>query len=911
MRASIRRAVALAAGVLLGAGLLGSAPARADDASAWTVTGPSDLSAAHVDHGSSGPTATLHYDRTAGTVTLAVSRGGQTVLDAGSVGIVTEQADLSTGLKFLRRTDRRVVERYTTTVGKRIDREAVMTEARFAFAGAGGARLDLVVRVSRDGVAYRYDLPAGYGAIVKETSAFNPPATDAAWLGTYHVDYESVYAQTTAGAAATGEYETPALFESPGGYVLLAESDVDGRYSGSRLVHDAGTPGYRVKLWNDEKIQVAGALQTPWRTMIVGDLNTVTQSTLTDDLAPKSKIRDTGWIKPGSVFWSWLSGGREAGESEKIQKTYVDYAAAHGWPYILVDAGWYFDPNWLYDPTWEQTSWIPDLVRYAKARNVNVITWIHYNELDTPEEQAARLPLFEKWGVAGLKIDFMNSESQDVLRWYDRILAGAAQHHLMIDFHGSTIPKGTQRTWPNVVTMEGIYGAEHSGGLTAAHLTTVPFTRNVVGSMDYTPEDFQRPPTGRPTSDAWELGLSVIYESGIQNFSGSLDAYAARPEAQRFLDRVPTIWDETRLLAGRPGESSVFARRSGDRWFLGGGYTGPAHTAQVPLTLPRGRYLLETITDSPTGLVRKPQVVRAGDRLSIDVVNNGGFAGIACPWHPGITTCDKPVQAIPKSTVTVSRSTREVLPSASVTVSAQFTAADTQTDVTLAPRLPAGWTYTGRPAHTDRLRPGQTLSGSWTVTAPANPTVGYIDLLVDARFRTPDRHRYFENENVATVHVWRPLPAGWTYLSDLPITASTNGLGPVEKDTTNGRAAAGDGRGIAIRRGPYGKGLGTWAPAEVSFALGGTCTEFVADVGIDDEASLNIARSHTGGTVTFGVAGDGTALADSGMITTFDPAKTLDVNITGVSTLTLRVGDGGDGTTNDSASWGDARVKCG
>jgi alpha-glucosidase len=402
----------------------------------------------------------------------------------------------------------------------------------------------------------------------------------------------------------------------------------------------------------------------------------------------------------------------------------------------------------------------------------------------------------------------------------------------------------------------------------------------------------------------------VIYESGVQNFSGSLDAYAARPEAQRFLDQVPTVWDETRLLAGHPGESAVFARRSGDRWFLGGGYNGPAHTAQVPLTLPRGRYLLETITDSPTGLVRTPQVVRAGDTLSINVVNNGGFAGIACPWHPGITTCDKPVQAIPKSQVTVSQSTREVPPSASVTVSASFTAVDPQTDVTLAPKLPAGWTYAGRPAHTDRLRPGQTLSGSWTVTAPASPTVGYIDLLVDARFRAPDRHRYFENEGLATVHVWRPLPAGWTYLSDLPIAASTNGLGPVEKDTTNGQAAAGDGRGIAIRRNPYGKGLGTRAPSEVSFTLSGGCTEFVSDIGVDDEAGLNIARSHVGGTVSFGVAGDGTALADSGPVTTFDPVKTLDVNITGVSTLTLRVGDGGDGNTNDSASWADARVKC-
>jgi hypothetical protein len=899
------RRVALLAVALLVSGL--SAPAHASDGGTWTVAGPSD------EFSSGGsPVASIGYDRAAGTVTLAVSRGGRSVLLPSPVGIRTERADLSQGLTFLGRTTRRVSERYTTVVGKRTQRSATMTEARFAFRGTTGARVDLVVRVSRDGVAYRYALPADDGAVLGEASAFTVPAGATAWLAKYAVDNESMFNRTTAATAAAGEYEHPALFEVDGQYLMLAESDVDGRYSGGRLVHDAGSSTYRVKLW-DDRVQVTGALNTPWRTMVVGDLNTIATSTLTDDLATPSRIADTSWIRPGKVFWSWLSGGREAGESLETQESYVDYAAAHGWPYILVDAGWYFDPNWNYRTGWEQTSWIPQLVKYAADRQVRVITWIHYDQLDTAEERAVRLPLFEKWGVAGLKIDFMNSESQQMFQWYDTIIPEAAAHHLMLDFHGSTIPHGTQRTWPNVVTFEGVYGEEHSAAATTADLTTLPFTRNAVGSMDYTPEAFQRVAPRRLTSDGHELGLSVVFESGIQNFAGSIDAYRARPAAQRFLDQVPTVWDETRLLAGSPGDSAVFARRSGDRWFLGGAYSGAARTAQVPLTLPAGRWLVDLVTDGPTGLVSQRRTVDAGTTMAVDIAQDGGFAAIACRWRPGLASCDRPVRVIPPTTVTVDPASATLTPGASVTVTGGFTvdASEAMTDVTMAPQVPAGWTVHGGPVTARRVRAGQTVSGTWTVTVAAEPTFGYVNVPVVARFHDPDRHRDFADQQTFRVHTWRPLPAGWNYLSDLPFAASSNGLGPVERDLTNGPAGAGDGKGIAIREVTYGKGLGTFAPSTVSFALGGRCTELVADVGVDDEAGLDVARaSGAGGTVGFAVTGDGVTLATTGTMSTKDAARRLDVDLTRVSTVDLQVTDGGDGTLNDRASWGDARVLC-
>jgi alpha-glucosidase len=284
---------------------------------------------------------------------------------------------------------------------------------------------------------------------------------------------------------------------------------------------------------------------------------------------------------------------------------------------------------------------MPELVRYAAARGVRILVWIHFRDLDTAEERAQWLPTLERWGVAGVKIDFMDSESQERLKWYDEILPATAAHHLLVNFHGSNIPKGIHRTWPHVVTMEGVHGGEKSSNLTTSHITALPFTRNVVGSMDYTPEAFQRDATRRPTSDANELALSVVFESGVQNFAGTPESYDARPEARRFLEQVPTVWDETRLLSGRPAEGAVFARRSGGRWFIGGSFSGPARTVRAPLDIQTGLWLVDLVRDGPLGLVREQRVMRDGDELAVDIPAEGGFAAIACRWHAGIDTCDR------------------------------------------------------------------------------------------------------------------------------------------------------------------------------------------------------------------------------------------------------------------------------
>ncbi|SEG95319.1 alpha-glucosidase [Nonomuraea solani] len=606
--------------LLTGAMVAGLLIAPAASPATWTVEAPGG-----------GPAATVRLDEH-GSPSVSVSRDGATVLDPSPLGLTTEQADLTTGLSLTGRSSRIVVEKYATTAGKRLKRMSVMKESRFRLT-RGDSRLDLVVRAARDGVAYRYELP-GAGAVVGEASAFAVPGGSTAWLAGHRRDYENPFIRYADVPAA--EYQMPALFRAGRDYLLLAESALDGSYTGPRLVHDQST--YKIALW-DARVPYTGGLVTPWRVMITGDLATVTESTLVDDLAPGSRIADPSWVRPGKVLWSWLAGGRPVQQSLERQKEFVDYAAQHGWPYVLVDAGWYDDPvtgerAWT-DRTAEFT-WIPQLVDYGRARGVGVMTWLRFSDFDSPDERVQRFGLLRQWGVKGVKLDFIDSEAQERLRWYDETLRDLADNRLMVNFHGSTVPKGINRTWPHVMTMEGVHGAEKSSNLTTSHLAALPYTRNQIGSMDYTPMAFQR--GSRPTSDAHELALSVLFESGLQNLAGSLDAYRARPEAERFLDQVPAIWDETRLLSGTPAEHTVMARRSGDRWFIGAGVSGAARTLQVPAGFLRGRWLVEVTVDGAGGLVRQAHVVRGGP-LAVQVAAEGGFAAIACRWRPGLTTC--------------------------------------------------------------------------------------------------------------------------------------------------------------------------------------------------------------------------------------------------------------------------------
>ncbi|WIY00318.1 glycoside hydrolase family 97 catalytic domain-containing protein [Amycolatopsis mongoliensis] len=844
----------------------------ADAADRWTVSLTGAVTAAVARTGEGG-------------LTFAVSRGTATVLAPAPLGLRTKTADLTRDLRFLRRTDRIVDERYAMTTGKRLQRHARAAETTLSFTGAGETRLDVVVRAAAGGVAYRYVLPDG-GTITGEASSFTLPAAAPAWLLPYSPNYEKVRVETTASGAQAGDYGFPSLFDTgDGGYTLLTESDVDGRYSGARLAHAAGTSAYAIKL-ADAAVTGSGPFATPWRVAITGDLATVTESTLVDDLAPPSRLADTSWVRPGKVAWSWLSEHDSPGDPVR-QKQYAAFAARNGWPYLLIDEGW-------------DASWVPDVIRYARARGVEVILWFRWNTLDTPAERAKWLPLVKSWGAAGIKVDFMDSDTQARFGFYDDIAKATAARHLMLNFHGATVPRGFQRTWPHVMSFEAVRGAEQFKTRAATN-TMFPFTRNVVGSMDYTPTAFVV--ADRDTTDAHEVATFFVYESGWQHGADKPENYEARPEALHTLDQLPTVWDETRLLSGRPGREAVFARRSGDRWFVGGIEAGPATKVTAPLDfLGQGRWLADTLRDGPSGLLREKSTVTAGGQLTVPVAANGGFVTVLCPARPGRASCDQEVRQVPATRLSVTPPTAE---GTSVEVSATFElprGGASLYDIELAPITPAGWRVTGEPVFRPVLSAGQALAGTWRFTGgPAGTT----DLPVAATysFRGDPEHRPVHVEAATSAFIPPPAPTGTALVSGLPFLASSNGWGPVERDRSNGDTAEGDGHPLTIAGQTSAHGLGTNAPSSVTVWLGGACTAFSAVTGLDDEVG-------TEGSVAFRVVGDGRVLAETPVLRDADGAVPVTADVTGVRRLTLEVTDGGDDKDSDHADWADATVTC-
>ncbi|MEV6488566.1 glycoside hydrolase family 97 catalytic domain-containing protein [Actinoplanes sp. NPDC051633] len=857
--------------VLLSAALVLAAHAApaAGPVDVWSVPGPA------------GSPITARLTLEDGRLSFGVDAAGRSVLPAAPIGLTTAEADLSSGLAFVSETGRTLREQYTMTTGKQLRRSTTLREATFSFV-ANQKRLDVVVRVSDEGAAYRYVLPEA-GTVTGEASSYAIPAGAPAWLLPYSPNYEETRIETTAGAAPVADYGFPSLFRVGDTYALLSESDVDGRYSGGRLTH-AGGGAYRIELADPH---VPAVITTPWRVAVIGDLATVTASTLTDDLAPPSRLDDTSWVRPGVVAWSWLSEHSSPADPVR-QRQYIDFAARNGWPFVLIDEGW-------------NASWVPDVVRYARARGVDVILWFHWSAFDTQQERDTTLPLVKSWGVAGLKIDFMDSDSRARFQWYDQILPATAAQKLMVNFHGATIPRGIQRTWPHVMTLEAVRGAEQFRTRAATN-TIFPYTRNVTGGMDYTPVTFVV--EDRDTTDAHEVALAVVYESGWQHLADRPETYEAHPEALRTLNQIPAVWDETRLLSGEPGRETVVARRDGNRWWLGGITATPAVVERLGLDfLSSGRWLAETLRDGDHGLVRESRIVRSTDTLTVPVATNGGFVTALCPYT-GSATCDRPIRPVPATALTIEPASADVRPGQTIEVEATFTlpAGGPITDVTLAPQPPAGWAVEGATVRRDRLRGGESLHGTWRLTAPAAVPTGAVDLPIVATYTYRGERVHVEQAVHALVPP--PDPTGDAFVSDLPFLAESNGFGPIERDRSNGEQSGGDGGTLTIRGQEYAKGLGTHAPAEVRIWLGGACTGFSAVTGVDDEVTQP-------GSVAFEVvADDGRVLASTGVVRSADPARPVTADVTGVRVLTLRVTDGGDGKNFDHADWAEARISC-
>jgi alpha-glucosidase len=380
------------------------------------------------------------------------------------------------------------------------------------------------------------------------------------------------------------------------------------------------------------------------------------ESNIVLHLNPPSRIGDASWVKPGKTSWSWWSGDYatgvpfQPGMNTETMKHYVDFSAETGLEYILIDEGWSGgEGRHNRDITTTNPNIdLAGIVAHAKAKGVRVWLWAHWTNVDKQADEA--FPLFEKWGIGGVKIDFMDRDDQQMVEFYHRAARKAAEHKLLVDFHGAYKPTGLRKYYPNVLTHEGVMGLEYlkwSGRVTAEHNTMIPFTRMLAGPLDYTPGGFVNvtpeeftprnlnPAT--PTTRAHQVGLYVVFETGFQMLADFPGAYKGQKETE-FLKAVPVTWDETKVLAGYPGRFIVMARRKGKDWFIGGITNSEPREAAVPLGfLGGGRFRAEIIEDSPDAAkmpkntASRSETVSASGTLKIRMAPAGGMAAVLRP----------------------------------------------------------------------------------------------------------------------------------------------------------------------------------------------------------------------------------------------------------------------------------------
>jgi len=553
-----------------------------------------------------------------------------------------------------------------------------------------GRRLVMEARAYDDGVAFRYLVPEQPS--VKELRILNESTQfrftkDANTFSLISRGFQTSNEDDYHEVAISGlhpEYlvNLPVLVEVPGvAWVGLTEADIEdysnlyvtassiARTLSARLaprVEDVNTsaetaPSFDFKA---DASKVSVIAQTPvksaWRVLMIADQpGRLVESNMVVNLNPPSVIGDTSWIKAGKTPWDWWNGGQakgvaNPGKNNETMKYYIDFSARNKFEFMLIDAGWAAS---LPTPPGQVGNSrrhadltksvpaidIPMLVEYAKSKNVRLWLWAHFRDMN--DQMADAFSQYEKWGIAGIKIDYMDRSDQWMVNWYRMAAQKAAEHHIMLDFHGAFKPDGMGRTYPNVLTREGVMGAEYnkwSARVTPRHNVTLAFTRMLAGPMDYTPGGFDnvtrenfvarnKAPMVMGTR-AHQTALFVVFESELQMVSDSPDAYDGQKETE-FLKAVPSSWDETRVLNGVPPKYITIARRRGSEWFVGSITDWDARELDVPMSfLGSGAYDAEIYADGPNATAQptdstvEKRRVNAQTVLKLKLAPGGGSA---------------------------------------------------------------------------------------------------------------------------------------------------------------------------------------------------------------------------------------------------------------------------------------------
>jgi len=544
-----------------------------------------------------------------GSLSYQVSRDRTVVIPRSPLGLVRDDQSFDQALVVDSIGD--VVghhEIYDLFSGAHIHVDHVVNQRALVFHNTNGARIELDLAATEEGVAFRYrftETNRDVHIVKSESTGFVVPRNSRGWLQPYHAAgpytpaYEDFFFNVSPGdpppnsrAKAVG-WAFPALFHVPDAdaWVLFSESGTDESYCACHLAPDSagglyhiafplsdeGTKGWTNKFGPEPRFALPWTM--PWRVIVMGkSAGDIAMSSLITDLAPPSRIADTSWIKPGRASWAWWA-NPEGPATSNLFNNFTDFAVKMGWEYTLFDAGW-----------WQPG--LKNISTYATSKGIEPLAWLFATDFYDAEKRQKKLDEMVSAGIRGVKVDFWCSDRQEAIAAMHGLFRDAAERHVVVNLHGCTIPRGWQRTWPNFLTCEAVLGTEsyfYEPRYTekAAELNTVlPFTRNAIGPMDTTPVACTPKKYLRTTTAAHELATAIVLNSGIIHYADKPEFFESLPPAalQIFRD-APARWDETRCLMGEPGRDVVFARRSGDSWFIAGlNGTGKSLTANLDLS---------------------------------------------------------------------------------------------------------------------------------------------------------------------------------------------------------------------------------------------------------------------------------------------------------------------------------------
>ena len=598
-----------------------------------------------------------------GEVQYRIQKSGVNIIQPSALGMVMKSHDFTQRMKLAAKLKpERITDNYQTKNAKKSSIQYQANQLVLSFINEEEKKMDIIFRLSNDGLAFRYSFPwiKNSETIIKEYSSFAFDKKARAWLQPMseaktgwqqcHPSYEEHYLQNipvgTLSPLKSG-WVYPALFKTNDTWVLITEAALDGTYCGTRLINDSASSVYSIGFADPREVFTGGGYLpvnnkrwlTPWRIITIGSLKTIAESTLGTDLAPAAITIDHSFIKPGKASWSWIN-SKDDNITFTEQQKYIDYAADMRWQYCLVDAAW--DVKIGYDS-------IKILSDYAAKKNVGLLLWynsagdwntVAYTPKDkllTKEGREEEFSRLQSMGIKGVKIDFFGGDGQSMIQYYIDILNDAAKHKLLVNFHGATLPRGWQKTYPHLMTTEAIYGMEmvtfdqHAADVQANHCAMLPFTRNAFDPMDFTPMNLTGLTSSnctRKTTPAFELALSVLFLSGIQHFAQAPEGMTkVSDDVKLFLKTLPDYWDDVKFLEGYPGKYAVIARRSGNRWYIAG-INGEKNEKKVSLDLTSFRKTKATLfTDGASGELLSKAISNTATQKKSDIMlkPNSGF----------------------------------------------------------------------------------------------------------------------------------------------------------------------------------------------------------------------------------------------------------------------------------------------